>query len=135
VLVLSEPTVEQIMHVSQQLRMGFSEEVLSITALVVVGGMQMQVEGIRQMTQMVEALRQSIDVFVMPSSNADRRRMFPLQQYNGNFFPQSSSKIALCSNPQEFRAPNGLLMHVSCGENVVDFMRNCTLARDELQAL
>lgn len=88
------------MHVSQQLRMGFSEEALSITALVIIGGMQMQVEAIRQMTQMVEALRQCIDVFMMPSSNADRRRIFPLQQYNGNFFPQSSSKIALCSNPQ-----------------------------------
>jgi DNA polymerase II small subunit/DNA polymerase delta subunit B len=30
---------------------------------------------------------------------------------------------------------NGLRLHVSCGENVLDFMRNCTMAEDELEVL
>ena len=76
-----------------------------------------------------------LDVFMMPSSNLDRRRLFPLQPYNGNFFPRCQDTIGLCCNPQEFRAENGLLLHLSCGENVVDFMRNCTMAGDELEAL
>jgi DNA polymerase II small subunit/DNA polymerase delta subunit B len=107
----------------------------SIAAVVIIGAVEMQVESIRRMAEVVEEMKDSVDVFLMPSSNADRRRMFPLQPYNGNFFPRTQTQIGLCSNPQEFTAENGLTMHISCGENVFDFMRNCSLAKDELEVL
>lgn len=77
--------------------------------------MDLQVESIGRMAAMLESLKESVDVFIMPSTNPDRRRMFPLQPYNGNFFAKSKTDIGLCSNPQEFNVENGLLMHISCG--------------------
>jgi hypothetical protein len=97
---MSEPSPQQCQTVAQQLQASYSEELRSITAVVVIGGMDLQVESISRMAAMVETLKHSVDVFIMPSSNADRRRMFPLQPYNGNFFAKSQTNIGLCCNPQ-----------------------------------
>lgn len=97
---MSEPSPQQCQTVTHQLQAGYSDQLRSITAVVVIGGMDLQVESISRMAAMVQTLKQSVDVFIMPSSNADRRRMFPLQPYNGNFFAKSQTNIGLCSNPQ-----------------------------------
>ncbi len=43
------------------------------------------------MASLINRMKNIIDVFIMPSSNLDRRRMFPLQPYNGSFFPESKN--------------------------------------------
>ncbi len=49
----------------------------------------MKIESIHSMANIVDNLKNIVDVFVMPSSNIDRRKMYPLQPYNGNFFSKS----------------------------------------------
>jgi hypothetical protein len=90
-LVLSEPTFEQCQYVSQLLQKTYSPELRSIAALVIIGGVEMKVESISQMAEVVNGLKNFVDVFVMPSSNADRRKLYPLQPYNGNFFAKSKN--------------------------------------------
>ena len=100
ILIMSEPSHQQCHTVTQHLQASYSDQLRFITAVVLIGGMDLQVESINRMASMVEILKYSVDVFIMPSSNADRRRMFPLQPYNGNFFAKSQTNIGLCSNPQ-----------------------------------
>lgn len=55
------------------------------------------------MATFISELKDSIDVFIMPSSNDDRRKLFPLQPLSGIFFPKSHREIGMCSNPQLFK--------------------------------
>lgn len=87
------------------------------------------------MAGILKDLKNMIDVFIMPTSNQDRRKMYPLQPYNGNFFAESQREIGLCCNPQLFKAENGMNIHVTCGENVLDFMKNCSYASSEIEVL
>jgi len=41
------------------------------------------------MANFITELKDSIDIFIMPSSNADRRKLFPQQPLSGLFFPKS----------------------------------------------
>ena len=101
-LVLSEPTFEQCFSLAELLSKSYSEEIRSITAVVIIGGMELKIDSINEMSSVLKQLKSTVDVFVMPSSTLDRRRLYPLQPYNGNFFPESNRSIALCSNPQLF---------------------------------
>jgi hypothetical protein len=51
----------------------------------------------------------------MPSSNAERQKLYPQVPFNGLFFKDCFKEIGLCSNPQIFNASNGLRMLVTCG--------------------
>ncbi len=84
------------------------------------------------MAAVLKSMKDMIDVFIMPSSNHDRRKMYPLQPFNGNFFAESQTEIGLCCNPQLFKAENGISIHITCGENVLDFMKNCSHASNEI---
>lgn len=55
------------------------------------------------MAAFITELKDSIDIFIMPSSNADRRRLYPLQPLSGIYFPKSYKEIGMCSNPQIFK--------------------------------
>ena len=57
---------------------------------------------IRWMGKLVSEIKEFIDVFLMPSSNAERQRLFPLKPYSNLFFIDSCKDIGLCSNPQIF---------------------------------
>ena len=54
------------------------------------------------MGEFIEEMKNFIDVFLMPSSSESRKRLFPLQPYNGLYFIKSQTEIGLCSNPQLF---------------------------------
>lgn len=134
-LIMSEPTFEQCFSLAELLSKSYSEEIRSITAVVIIGGMELKIDSINEMASVLRRLKSTVDVFIMPSSTLDRRRLYPLQPYNGNFFTESNRSIALCSDPQLFTVENGMKIHITCGENVVDFMKNCSLAKSEVEVL
>jgi DNA polymerase II small subunit/DNA polymerase delta subunit B len=75
----------------------------------------MKMESINNMAEVLDNIKLSLDVFIMPSSNIDRRKIYPLQPFNGNFFSKSQKQIGLCCNPQQFKGENGMNIHISCG--------------------
>ena len=110
-------------------------ESLSITALVIIGGIRMTPEEISWMGLFLEEVKDRIDVFLMPSSDSERSRLFPLKPYSDLFFPRVSEEVGLCSNPQLFEGENGVQIVATCGENVKDFLNNCDWASSELEAM
>ena len=129
-LVLSEPSIEQLEILHSHLNCSFSPELLSIMGVVIIGGFEMNPTTIRRFSEVIDELKDTIDVFVMPSSNKERQELFPLQPFNGIYFPKSQREIGLCSNPQLFEADKGLQIHVSCGQNARNMIKNGTLIRD-----
>ena len=83
----------------------------------------------------IAEIKDYIDVFLLPSSNNERSRLFPLRPFSDLFFLPVCKEIALCSNPQILTGQNGIRMAVSCGENVRDMMINSSWADSELKAL
>ena len=51
----------------------------------------------------------------MPSSGAERQRLFPLRPYSDLFFMKIHQEIGLCADPQLFEAKNGVKVVVTCG--------------------
>ncbi len=49
----------------------------------------MKLEDIERFASIVEDLKDMIDVFIMPSSNYERQKLFPLRPFNGLFFAKS----------------------------------------------
>jgi hypothetical protein len=57
--------------------------------LIIVGGLEMKPEIITKMSEVIYELKDSIDVFIMPSTSLERQKLFPLPPYNGLFFVKS----------------------------------------------
>ncbi len=62
------------------------DSAVNICAVVIIGGMSMIVEAITQMSEFVKSIQDTVDVFIMPSSGIDRKKLFPLRPYSEFFF-------------------------------------------------